>query len=160
MSKTLINYLIAQLHEIELGKPWLDEWFDKKLEPVDEKMAFTAPLEGVHSIAENLSHLVQWRREVLSRLQGNARSMEVTSPENWRSNAGLSAHGWANLVENFRATQKDLIQFLSDKDDAFLEATNDTSGLTNLYYVEGIIHHDLYHLGQIGLVSKLLSLKA
>ena len=160
MSKTLINYLIAQLHEIELGKPWLDEWFNKKIEPVDEAMAFESPLEGVHSIAENLSHLVEWRQEVLSRLQGNARSMEVTSPNNWRSNEALAVEGWPTLVERYRATQKDLIQFLSDKDDAFLEATNDASGLPNLYYVEGVIHHDLYHLGQIGLVSKLLSLKA
>ena len=160
MSKTLINYLIAQFHEIEKGQPWLDEWFNKKLEPVDEELAFTPPQEGVHSVAEILSHLVVWRNEILSRLKGNPRKLEVTSPENWKSLADLKEVGWGALLKDFRSTQNELINFLTEQDDVFLHRKHGPSGMTNCYYAEGLIHHDLYHLGQIGLVLKLLSVKS
>jgi len=159
MSKTLVNYLIAQLHEVEKGQPWLDEWFDKKFDSIDEDKAFSPPQEGVHSVAEIMSHLVEWRWEIISRLKGNPRKMEVDSPENWKSLAELKEVGWEALLKSFKESQVELINFLSDKDDEFLTGTYPHSTMMHCYYLEGVIHHDLYHLGQIGLVIKLLSIK-
>lgn len=51
-----------------------------------------------------------------------------------------------------------MIEFLSAQGDDFLEKI-DAEGHTNKYYLEGIINHNRYHLGQIGLVLSLVKNK-
>ena len=154
MSQILIKDLIDQFIEIQSGTPWLDETFDKKLLKVDDINAFTRPLPDVHSIAEILSHLVVWRFEILSRLEGNERKLWADRAENWLSNEELEKNGWNDLIRRFDQSQDKLIGFLQSKDDTFLEITYKDKNFK--YLVEGLLHHDLYHLGQIGLVNKLL----
>ena len=89
MSQILIKDLIDQFIEIQNGTPWLDETFDKKLLKINDKNAFTRPLPDVHSVAEILSHLLVWRFEILSRLEGNDRILWADSAENWKPNEEL-----------------------------------------------------------------------
>lgn len=71
MEKVLITNMMQQLRDIESADLWIDENFEKKLTEVNEMTAFERPLPDMHSIAELMSHLIEWRKEVLSRLQGN-----------------------------------------------------------------------------------------
>ena len=154
MSQILIKDLIDQFIEIQNGTPWLDETFDKKLLKINDKNAFTRPLPDVHSVAEILSHLLVWRFEILSRLEGNDRILWADSAENWKSNEELEKNGWEDLIRRFEQSQDKLIGFLQSKEDTFLE--NAYKDKNFKYLVEGLLHHDLYHLGQIGLVNKML----
>jgi len=151
----VINNLILQFEEVFNGLPWLDESFTKKFKLVNEENAFIRPQKEVHSIAEILSHLVIWRTEVLNRLKGNDRQLSAESPENWISNNKLKKEGWEQLLSNFKQSQIELKSFLELQNDDFLELPYFDSNYK--YLVEGLLHHDLYHLGQIGLVQKMLS---
>lgn len=157
MSQILINNLISQIKEVVSGKPWLDESFTKKLSTLSEEEAFKKPQIDIHSVAENLSHITQWRFEILRRFELGKRTMWIDDPRNWLTNEELKAKGWQKLKDEFHDSQKELEQFLANKSDEFLSEPYADKDFG--YLLEGILHHDIYHLGQIGLVIKLNSLK-
>ena len=155
MSQKIIIHILDQLVEIEKGTPWLDESFAKKFKPVNNDNAFVRPQPDIHSIAEIMSHLIVWRYEILSRLEGNPRKLSGNSPENWKTNEELKPLGWENLIQQFKDSQDKLTTLLKSKQDPFLETPYGNKNFK--YLVDGILHHDLYHLGQIGLVNKMLT---
>ena len=63
--------------------------------------------------------------------------------------------GWENLIQQFKDSQDKLTTLLKSKQDPFLETPYGNKNFK--YLVDGILHHDLYHLGQIGLVNKMLT---
>jgi uncharacterized damage-inducible protein DinB len=147
------NYL-GQIKLIYNGEPWLEESFNKKLGQVSDEDAFNKP-HGLHSIAEIVSHIVVWRKALLSRLKkDNSFDLSMESELNWRANDELKSLGWNSLKTELDQTQIDIISFLETKTDNFLlEDWNDN--FTNQYLIEGWIHHDIYHLGQLGIIIRL-----
>ncbi|REC72028.1 hypothetical protein DRF60_20400 [Chryseobacterium elymi] len=77
---------------------WIDENFEKKLLKVNDETAFERPIDSMHSVAEIVSHLTEWRKEVFSRLKGNPIGLEMSGAANWRSNEELKQMGWKNLL--------------------------------------------------------------
>jgi len=154
--KNIVHNLTHQLSEVIDGEPWVDETFSKKLSGLTEEQAFTRPLPSVHSVAELVSHLLEWRISVLSILKGGSRTITMDSSANWKDNDPLRQEGWDILKEKFFKSQQDIIAFLDQQNDDYLEQV-DKEQHSYLYYAEGLIHHDMYHLGQIGLVIKMLS---
>lgn len=149
---------LRQLKSIYEEDPWIDESFAKKLKELSEEEAFRQPIPGVHSVAEVLSHLIEWRKELIYRFEsGEAPRMFDHSENNWYGNEELSKKGWDNLKQQFEDSQHQLIKLWSGKEDSFL-STKYQEDYTDLYLVEGIVHHDLYHLGQIGLIIKMIGM--
>ncbi|WP_314058014.1 hypothetical protein [Empedobacter brevis] len=83
----------------------------------------------------------------------------MDSPENWRTNEELKTIGWKKLKADLLESQNELVNLLADKTDAYLEENDYVPGYSYKYLVEGLIHHDIYHLGQIGITLKLLNQK-
>lgn len=161
MGNILIKDMIQQLKDVENADLWIDENFEKKFSQINDKTAFEQPISDMHSVAEIVSHLIEWRKEVLSRLNGNPRGLEMNDTANWRSNEELKEQGWDHLLSDFYSSQQRVISFLEEKDDSYLYASYpfaDPSFPHNFKYLAtGLIHHDLYHLGQIGIVIKYLN---
>ncbi|MEM9672820.1 MAG: DinB family protein [Bacteroidota bacterium] len=159
MNRNRINALIDQFEALYQGEPWLDETFVKKLENLDESRAFTRPMPNVHSVGEIISHLVAWRNDIVHRLQGNPRQLFMESPDNWTTNQELQSEGWKALKERFATNQQALIALLRERDDSFLNQVDEHSSTNETfeYLLEGLVHHDCYHLGQIGLIITILA---
>ncbi len=155
METTLINHFIRQFKLIQDSANWTGENFRKKLEQITEEEAFTKPIHLVHSVAEQISHIWMWRLEALRRLQGGHAELEMNSPLDWRNNKELMDIGWDELKSGLYKSQSEFIHLLKSKNDHFLEEVDEEG---DRYYeiVEGVILHDMYHLGQIGLTIKLL----
>lgn len=158
MSNTLIQNIILQLQDVQEQENWLDENFKNKIGSVTEDKVFNRPLPELHSVAELISHVLVWRIETIRKLKNMDAKLTVDSPENWRTNDELMAIGWTNLKDDFFQSLYTLIDILADKDDTFLSERyrNDYSFK---YLIEGLIHHDLYHLGQLGITIKFLGLE-
>lgn len=154
----LIQNIISQLLDIQEKENWLDENFKRKLGSVEAEKAFERPLPELHSVAELISHVLVWRIESIRKLKGLDANLTVDSPENWRTNDQLKAIGWLNLQKEFYQSIYTLIEMLSDKEDTFLE-NKYRDGYSFKYLIEGLIHHDLYHLGQLGITIKFLNLQ-
>lgn len=158
MENKLINNYIQQLKDTLDGSNWLDESFKKKLEKVNEANAFTKPIPEVHSIAELVAHILIWRVEGIKKLQGIKSEVTMDSPENWRSNEELKKMGWERLKTDLFKSQLELVDLIADKTDDYLEENDYAPGYSYQYLVEGLIHHDIYHLGQIGITLKLMEI--
>jgi uncharacterized damage-inducible protein DinB len=156
MNRILINSLLQQIENILYEKSWLDESFRHKLMDIHEQNAFLQPAPGIKSIAELMHHLLVWRKEILSRLHGKARALDMESKSNWLPLEELKAIGWTAILEGFYQTQQELKDFFADKEDSFLENIHADSDYPYGQLLEGVLHHDLYHLGQIGITIKFL----
>jgi uncharacterized damage-inducible protein DinB len=158
MSQVLIKNLIRQLSEIQDGSLWFDQCFKEKIGKLSDAEALTRPIAEVHSVAEHLSHILEWRKECLLRFQGQRTDL-MNSADDWKDNTELSKIGWPKLKNLFFDSTVTMIKALENQDDIFLETKFADTDYNFHYLIEGIIQHDLYHLGQIGITIKLLNQK-
>jgi uncharacterized damage-inducible protein DinB len=156
MSGVLIKNIIRQLHEIQDGSLWFDQFFKDKIDNLSGAEALTRPIPQVHSVAEHISHILEWRKECLLRFKGMKTDL-MNSPDDWKDNIELTAMGWVNLKNTFYESTSVLIHALENQDDIYLETRFADTDYNFHYLIEGIIQHDLYHLGQIGITIKLLN---
>ncbi len=158
--KILIDNMIRQLRDMQDGKNWMGPNFSKKLVHIAEDSAFILPKPNLHSVAEIISHLTTWRKETILKIRTGKGSITDDAEENWLSNDKLEKIGWDNILSSYRNTLSELIALLETKDDSFLEEKYyDTDFKDNCEYrfvVNGMIHHDIYHLGQLGIIIKFL----
>lgn len=158
MDNKLIQNIIRQLQDVQDQENWLDENFKNKIDKIPEEQAFKRPVPELHSVAELISHLLVWRKESIRKLKGEAAKLTMDSPENRQTNDELKKMGWSKLKSEFYESQEELIRLIENKPDGFLEKTY-WDGYKFKYLIEGLIHHDLYHLGQLGITIKFLNLK-
>lgn len=161
--KYLIENIIQQLEEVQRGKLWIGSTFNSKLNQVDENSVFLRPTENLHSVAEIISHLTLWRKETILKIQTGKGSKTDDCEENWLSNDKLEIVGWDNIKLEYDRTLSELIGLLKSKDDEFLnELYYDTDFKGDYEYrfvINGMLHHDIYHLGQLGIIIKYLKKK-
>lgn len=158
-SNSRVKNYINQLTQLYEGGNWNDESYMEKLKNVNEQIEFAQPLPGKHSVAEILWHVIYWKTILIKQIQGDFEFRKRTEKEfNFLPVEKLKQKGWINLVAEFKQTHETLIALLNERDDNFLQEEF-TPGKSFDYQIEGIIHHDIYHLGQIGLVISLLKNK-
>lgn len=157
----LIDDLIKQLIQIQQGKNWIGVNFKQKLKSItDEEFYHQEP--GMHSIAEIISHLTTWRNETIIKIKTGKGTITDNHPSNWLSLERLIATGKNELLRKYEESLIQLIAELKSKNDSFLAETYFDTDFKDFYpysfVVKGMVHHDLYHLGQIGLIIKLQKL--
>lgn len=158
--KYLIENIIRQYQDVQHGNLWIGSTFTSKLNQVDDSMVFTRPIKGLHSIAELISHLTLWRKETILKIQTGEGSKTDDCEENWLTNDKLRPIGWQNIKSEYDTSLTELIDILKSKNDEFLdEEYYDTDFKGRYKYsfvVNGMLHHDIYHLGQLGIIIKFL----
>lgn len=155
MSKVLIEDIIRQLRELEDGSLWFDQSFKSKLDHLSAEVVFVRPVAGVHAVAEHVAHMIAWRQECLSRFNGNKFDL-MNTPADWPRLEALQVTGWSALKDQLYQSTQDLIRLFDGRDDAYLKVPFRDTEYNNHYLIEGILQHDIYHLGQIGVTLKLI----
>ena len=155
MAQVLIKNIVRQLHEIQEGSLWFDQYFKDKIGGLSDADALTRPIPQIFSVAEHVSHMLEWRKECMIRFKGLKTEL-MNSPDDWKTNDELGKIGWTELRNSFYNSQAELIRLMESEDDSYLETSFLDTDYNFHYLIEGIIFHDLYHLGQIGVTIKLL----
>lgn len=157
----IIEYIIGQLIEIQEGKPWIGSSYHGKLNQVADELIFVRPIRDLHSIAEIISHLTLWRNEAILKIKTGKGSKTDDCEENWLTNDQLKIKGWETIRSEYEESLSKLLLLLKEKDDRFLnEEYYDTDFKGNYKYsflINGMLHHDIYHLGQLGIIIKYLN---
>ena len=157
---TLVQHTIGQLKEIQDGALWIGSTYSNKLDIINNETAFMRPHKNLHSVAEIISHLTLWRTETILKITSGTGSKTDDCEENWLDNITLQKKGWFAIKEAYDRTLTQLMNLLQDKNDTFLEKQYYDTDFKGYYpyrfVLNGMIHHDLYHLGQIGLIIKFL----
>src|SRR5688500_16540849 len=107
-------------------------------------------LPHTHSIIELVAHMTSWRIYVTRKLSGDD-AYKVTDDLNFPANTD-----WPQTLRQLEESQRQLIlaieKFPAEK------LTEQVAGFRDRYsyytLIHGIIHHDLYHAGQLMLIQK------
>ncbi len=107
-------------------------------------------LNNTHSIIELVAHMTSWRRYVINRLEGN-NSYLVSDQMNFPMR-----DDWFAVVEELEQSQQELLELIASFPVYKLSELVPVSEQNYTYYtlLNGIIHHDVYHAGQIMLIRK------
>lgn len=108
-------------------------------------------LPDTHSIIELVAHMTSWRIYVTRKLSGDD-TYKVTEELNFPQNTD-----WPETLRQLEQSQEKLISAIQKFPAAKLEERVPNSETPHKYYqlIHGIIHHDLYHAGQIVLIKKV-----
>jgi hypothetical protein len=78
-------------------------------------------------------------------------------------NLELKEIGWSQLIQEYEGSLNAIIDLLQSKNDGFLEEQYQDQDYKGYYeysfLINGLLHHDLYHLGQLGIIIKLIKEK-
>ena len=156
----LIKEITRQFLNIHRGRNWFGQSFQVKLQDLDDALYFERPYPGIHSVAELIAHGTAWRKDAVRKIQTGKGTLTEASEEDWPEPDQLKKKGWDAIYQEYVESVDLFIQCLEDRNDEFLnEEYSDPEFNGNYPYgftINGIVQHDLYHLGQLGLVAKML----
>lgn len=107
-------------------------------------------LNNTHSIIELVAHMTAWRRYVINRLEGN-NSFVVNDEMNFPKR-----EDWDNVLHELEESQQQLLELIEKFPVYKLSELVPVSEQNYTYYtlLNGFIHHDVYHAGQIMLIRR------
>lgn len=158
MENPNIRFLMGQLEATFAGTPWYGDPVMKKLEEIPHSHVMEVPMGLSNSVAKLVRHMIVWREYTLRKIAGDAvLKIELNTPDDWPAVDINTAADWEALVQWLKTTQEQLLEALRDKPDAWFSQTVPGKPQESFReLLEGIIHHDVYHLGQLVLVAKLV----
>ena len=145
-----IERILDQLNRSWGGPSWTGVDIQPLLDGIREEHARAHPLPNAHSILELTAHMTTWMNAVADRLGGETR--ELTADEDWRDVTNLAWPAAIAEMENAQSHLSDVIARLTPDD-----PDKKVAGRKYTIYVmlHGVIQHNLYHAGQIGLLKKV-----
>jgi len=150
------DQIIETLHDVMDGKPWFGRPIFSLLNQVHPADVFKKPNDEGHSLIELVYHMITWAEFTLHRVEGRKEyDMALMESQDWRLIDPLQ-HTWSKGLETLRFTHDEIIKLLHHRDDSFLDQKVDYRDYNFRFLLNGLIQHDIYHLGQIAYVTKWL----
>lgn len=151
-----ILLIAEQLKDAYEGDPWFGRPAKELLGEVAKENAFTK-LNDQHSTLELLWHMVTWREFTTECLREkdnpNTRKFEDLD---WRKLDHSNQDLWQEGLQRLHETQTELIAALQQEEDAILPQQVKGRQYDYRKLLNGIVQHDIYHLGQIAYINKQL----
>jgi len=153
---TEIQTIISKLDEVLNGRPWYGKPVFKLLDEVNQDLQYVQPSPDSHSLIDLLYHMVTWAEFAQKRIQKEPiTDMEAFNATDWRR-IDADVHDWQKGVAALKAAHQKIIELMQIKDDAFLNEIVDYRKYDFRHLLNGLIQHNIYHLGQIAYLNKLL----
>lgn len=146
--------LLADFENVFSGEPWYGDSVLTILEGISSEQAMK-PVGG-RRMYTLLLHMLAWRGYALRQLQGESEyDIEVNSVADWPpyQNEGLTA--WPRAIASLQESQQQLLVLIRNLTEAQLMETVPRRRFSFAFLINGIIQHDVYHLGQLALLKKL-----
>jgi uncharacterized damage-inducible protein DinB len=148
--KNIIRLLNASFH----GGAWHGPSLLEQTKGLKVKTAAYKPSQ-IHSIAELIYHITSWRLFALKKIQGDASYNIDNEKKNFGDIHHVDEFELETLMMELTLSQDELIKALEEKEDSFLQEMVPGAEYNFDTLLNGIIHHDIYHTGQIALIKKL-----
>ena len=151
-----IPYIISSLQRTLDGEPWYGRAVITMLEEIDPSMAHKKPGKNAHTLADLLWHMITWAEFTLRRLEGDKEKDDNFFEKiDWRP-IDPATHTWQEGIKQFEEKNRQIILILQDKDDSLLKEIVDFREYNFRFLLNGYIQHNIYHIGQIAYLKKLL----
>lgn len=151
-----IGHIITTLHSVVEGEPWFGRSIMSLLHEIDPAIVYKKPNENSHSLIELLYHMITWAEFTLKRIEKEDLDLVAFEKMDWREIDPVE-HTWEKGLARFKVTNDLIIEALQSKDDDFLSEKVDYREYNFRFLLLGLIQHNIYHIGQIAYMKKLLS---
>ena len=146
---------IAQLAESVLRE---GGWIEVSLRDLFHSLTATAaaahPVPNAHSAWEIALHLAAWHEAVRRRIAGEA--VSLSDAEDWPAPANATAKNWQAALNKLEQTYAEMVQAIRGMRPEQLDETVPGRIVTYYPILHGVIHHALYHSGQVMMLRKAL----
>ncbi len=148
-----------QVRRIISGDPWYGDNILKILEGVTHEQAAQRPIPSAHSIWELVLHITSWMKEVARRLKHG--QWGEPADGDWPDAPDPTAANWSKAIARLNEAHEGMLKTLeafpaSRLDEKLGMERNPAMGTGQTYaqMLHGILQHDAYHVGQIGILKK------
>ena len=143
------------------GPAWHGASLAENLAGLTARDAAAHPVSGAHSIWEIVLHLTAWTSEVRRRLEGG--TPDLPQEGDWPEVGDTAERSWARALEQLAAAHEALAETVRRFPPARWTETVGTghdaplgTGVSFVAMTDGLLQHDGYHGGQIGLLRRAL----
>ncbi len=144
-----IQHILSLLKSTFEKNAWYGPSVKEVLSDITPELA-ALRINNTHSIIELVAHMTAWRIFTVKKLEGDvdykvSKELNFPTPSNWET-----------VVNNLYESQAKLTGAIQQFDSSLLHhpVPNSSYGYTFFTLLQGIIHHDIYHIGQIMLIKK------
>lgn len=154
--KNEIAAIIENMKTVLDGEPWFGRPVFNLLNEIHPALVFKKPNEDAHSLIDLVYHMNVWAEFTLKRIKGEKETdWNDFEALNWRLIDPL-VHTWSKALEELRDLHDQIISLLQEKEDSFLDDKVDYREYNFRFLLNGLIQHNIYHIGQIAYVKKWL----
>jgi len=147
-----VERIARQLQKTFEGKAWHGPAVIEALDGVTAEMAAAPGPGGTHGIWQIVQHMDIWQDAVGRWLAGD--TLRPKDEESWPDITDTSEAAWRKTIASLRASYERLRAEVPKLHDARLSDPV-FDNMPSIYStLHGVIHHNLYHAGQIALLKK------
>ena len=155
-ARDVLNTLITGLDQAYNRQSWHGTNLRGSIRGVTFTQAAKRPRAGRHNIWELVVHAAYWKYTVLRRLTGQKRgSFPLEGSNFYKRPIELTDRAWRADIALLDRMHRDLRAAIAALPPAELHAKAKGAKTSNVFLIQGIAAHDLYHAGQIQLLKKL-----
>ena len=143
-----IGNLLEQTYN---GKAWHGSSLRTLLADVTADEAAARPLPGAHTIWQEVLHIIAWREVACGLLEGRTAG-ELAEEKNWPAVGDGGESAWRQTLDRLEESQHRLRALLRAFPDERLNVRAPGLSLSFYEVIHGVIHHDVYHAGQIAVL--------
>ena len=144
-----IEQFIDRLNAIFDGEAAHGATLRRLLDGVSEEQA-RRHTGSAHSILEVVVHIGTWMDVIARRLRGEA--IDATTVEDW---SDTTLRSWPATIEELEHAQSRLLDAVARTSPEALERNLPGKNYSARAALETLIHHNVYHTGQIALLKRL-----
>lgn len=137
-----IKEIVFHLNNVLEGKPWYGK-------SIAEILSMTTDLD--ENMQNIIGHMMAWRTFTLKMIKGENYDIKIDSEDDWPTGRSLTI---PDVMQQFKNSNESIIYALKDKKDEWLREKVSDLSYNFQFLLEGIIQHDIYHLGQVALLIK------
>lgn len=156
-------FLSEQVRLAHDGPTWHGAALAENLEGINAEQAASRPLPDAHSVWEIVRHMTGWTNEVARRLEGGDPGLPAKG--DWPAVGRISEQAWARarqeLGEAHAALAAAVLRVPEARWRDRVGGPRDAplgTGVSHAAMLAGLLQHDAYHGGQVGLLRKALRL--
>ncbi|MGO4884128.1 MAG: DinB family protein [Bryobacteraceae bacterium] len=149
-----VTRILDQIHRAYEGPCWHGPALRAVLAGVDYRAAGARPMAEAHTIWELVLHITVWMSVVTGRLDG-AEIPTLPPEQDWPAAPAPTESGWLDALGALAQAQLSLESAVGKlTDDRLRDKVLGDTPYSIYTMLHGVVHHNLYHAGQIALLKK------
>ncbi|GAB3224735.1 DinB family protein [Algoriphagus aestuariicola] len=146
--------IVSLFEKLYNGESWIDVPVQGTLLRISAADAGRRPLPNCNTIWEIVNHLIEWKVNVMQRLQGKI--LETPANNYIYPVPDTSETAWQATLLRFDTLHRQWIDFLKKIDTSSYQRIYPPNQMSYYEHIMGILQHEAYHLGQIVILAKPL----